>query len=47
MNRIRPFGLWPLFVVVGIVALVAWESDATLAPDQHMSSPYLQSGLAP
>ena len=47
MNRLRPFALWPLLLVEGIIAFVLWGSDAKLAPDQHMSSPYQQSGLAP
>ncbi len=47
MKRIRPFALWPLFLVAGIVAFVVSGSDAAMAPDRHMSSRYLQSGLAP
>jgi len=39
INRIHPFALWLLFLVVWIIAFVLWGSDATFAPDQHMSSP--------
>jgi hypothetical protein len=46
-GAVRPFALWPLLLVAGIVALVMSGSDTTLPPDQHMLSPYLQSGMAP
>jgi hypothetical protein len=46
-GAVRPFALWPLLLVVGIVALVMSGSDTTLPPDQHMSLPYLQSRMAP
>ena len=46
-GAVRPFALWPLLLVAGIVALVISVSDTTLPPDQHMLSPYLQMGMAP
>jgi hypothetical protein len=46
-GAVRPFALWPLLLVAGIVALVMSGSDTTLPPDQHMLSPYLQMGMAP
>ena len=46
-GAVRPFALWPLLLVAGIVALVMSGSDTTLPPDQHMLSPYLQLGMAP
>ena len=46
-GAVRPFALWPLLLVAGIVALIISGSDTTLPPDQHMLSPYLQSGMAP
>jgi hypothetical protein len=46
-GAVRPFALWPLLLLAGIVALVISGSDTTLPPDQHMLSPYLQSGMAP
>jgi hypothetical protein len=44
---IRPLALWPVLFVVAIAAFVVWSSDSTLAPDQHMASPYLQAVMAP
>ena len=44
---VRLVALWPLPLVVVIVAFVAGSSDVTLPPDQHMLSPYLQAGMAP
>ena len=46
-HAIRPFALWPLLVVVAIVVFVVWASDRTSTPDQYMTSPYLQAGMAP
>jgi hypothetical protein len=46
-GAVRPFALWQLLLVAGIVAIVISGSDSTLPPDQHMLSPYLQSGMAP
>jgi len=46
-RTIRPLALWPVLFVVAIASFVVWSSDRTSAPDQHMASPYLQTGMAP
>ena len=42
----RPFILWPLILVVAIVAVVAVTADASLTPDQRITA-FLQSGMYP
>jgi hypothetical protein len=46
-RAIRPLALWPLLLVGAIVVFIVWASDGTSTPDQHMASPYLQTGMAP
>jgi hypothetical protein len=46
-HSVRPFELWPLLLVASIVAFIVMSSDTATTSDPHVSSPYLQSGMAP
>jgi len=46
-STIRPSALWPLLLVVAIVTFTVWASDGGSTPDEHVSSPYMQAGMAP
>jgi hypothetical protein len=46
-HTIRPLALLPFLLVVAIAAFIVWMSGSTSTPDQHMASPYLQTGMAP
>lgn len=46
-RAIRPLALWPLVLVAAIVAFIVWASDGTGTPDHHITSPYLEAGMAP
>ena len=46
-HAVRPFELWPSLLVGAIVAFIVMSSDMTTTPEPYVSSPYLQSGMAP
>ena len=46
-HTIRPLALWPLLAVIAIVIFIVWASDGRSTPDQNVSSPYMQAGMAP